>query len=301
MWAAAATACGRSGRGRVARPEAVSKIETPEREKSTARTSWRVAPSRRREARTPRGGAAAWRRWRGRGAGAAPWARGGFGSRRSGQRQHCCAAHGEAAPPRTGRGRASDRQPGCGGSAAPSGNSDTRITPTAGDRQQRGPSYGDLIGNKGGLTALLFAVRDGNKEAANALVLAGAKVNHTSEGDHTSPLLMATINGRFDLAKWLLERGADPKLASDAGATPLYTVINVVWAPKALYPQPVSQFQAQTGYLELMETLLKAGADVNARLTKHLWYMSYNFDLLSVSTAAPPSSGARHTARTSTR
>ena len=95
---------------------------------------------------------------------------------------------------------------------------------------------------------------------------------------------MAAINGRFDIAKWLLERGADPKLASDAGATPLYAVINVVWAPKTLYPQPVSQFQAQTSYLELMEALLKAGADVNARLTKHLWYMSYNFDQLSVST-----------------
>jgi hypothetical protein len=33
-----------------------------------------------------------------------------------------------------------------------------------------------------------------------------------------------------------------------------------------------------------MEALLKAGADPNARLTKHLWYMSYNFDLLGVNT-----------------
>ena len=33
-----------------------------------------------------------------------------------------------------------------------------------------------------------------------------------------------------------------------------------------------------------MEQLLKAGADPNARLTKHLWYMSYNFDLLGVNT-----------------
>jgi ankyrin repeat protein len=175
-----------------------------------------------------------------------------------------------------------------GGAATPvvpAGNSDTRITPTAGDRQQRGPSYGDLIGNKGGLTALLFATRDGHAAAVNALLMAGAKINHVSEGDKTSPLLMAAMNGRFDLSKTLIERGADPKLASEAGATPLYAVINVVWAPKALYPQPVSQFQATTSYLELMEQLLKAGADVNARLTKHLWYMSYNFDQLSVSTA----------------
>jgi ankyrin repeat protein len=33
-----------------------------------------------------------------------------------------------------------------------------------------------------------------------------------------------------------------------------------------------------------MEALLRAGADPNARLYKHLWYMSYNFDLLRVNT-----------------
>jgi len=169
--------------------------------------------------------------------------------------------------------------------AAPTGNSDTRITPTAGDRRQRGPSYGDLVGSKGGNTALLLAVRDGQVAAVNALLMGGAKINHASAGDSTTPLLMATINGRFDLAKTLLDRGADPKLASMANATPLYAVINVVWAPKAAYPQPVAQYQSNVSYLELMEALLKAGADVNVRLTKHLWYMSYNFDQLSVSTA----------------
>src|SRR6185436_17870349 len=77
---------------------------------------------------------------------------------------------------------------------------------------------------------------------------------------------------------------ADPKLASDAGATPLYTTINSQWAAKSLYPQPTAQYQQKTTYLQLMEDLLKAGADVNARLSKHLWYMSYNFDLLGVNT-----------------
>ncbi len=156
----------------------------------------------------------------------------------------------------------------------------------AGGNRPAGLSYGDLIGNKGGLTPLLFAVRQGNVESAQALLKAGAKVTHVSDGDHTSPLLMATINGHFDLAKVLLtEYKADPKQASDAGATPLYTTINAQWAAKSLYPQPTAQYQQQTGYLELMEDLIKAGADVNARLSKHLWYMSYNFDLLGVNTA----------------
>lgn len=147
-----------------------------------------------------------------------------------------------------------------------------------------GLGYGDLVGNKGGLTPLLFAVRQGYVESVLTLLKAGADINQVSAGDHTSPLLMATINGHFDLAKLLLERGANPKLASDAGATPLYATINVQWAAKSLYPQPTAQKQQQTTYLELMEGLIKAGADVNARLTKHLWYMSYNFDLLGVNT-----------------
>jgi ankyrin repeat protein len=99
---------------------------------------------------------------------------------------------------------------------------------------------------------------------------------------------MATINGHFDLAKALLEAGADPKLASDAGTTPLYATINVQWAAKSLYPQPTAQTQQQTDYLALMESILAAGADVNARLSKHLWYMSYNFDLLGVNTVGAP-------------
>ena len=148
----------------------------------------------------------------------------------------------------------------------------------------RGPTYGDLIGNKGGLTALLFAVRDGSDECVARLLEAGAKINHVSEGDHSSPLLMATINGRFDMAKVLLEKGADVKLQSDAGATPLYATINVQWAAKSLYPQPTAQLQQTTSYLDLMESFLKAGADVNVRLKKHLWFMSYNFDLLGVNT-----------------
>jgi ankyrin repeat protein len=140
------------------------------------------------------------------------------------------------------------------------------------------------VGGKGGLTPLLFAIRDGQVAAVEALLAAGAQINHVSAGDKTSPLLMATINGRYDLAKALLAKGADPKLASDAGNTPLYATINIRWAAKSLYPQPTAQHQQQTTHLELMEQLIKAGADVNARLTKHLWYMSFNFDLLGVNT-----------------
>jgi ankyrin repeat protein len=98
-------------------------------------------------------------------------------------------------------------------------------------------------------------------------------------------MVVAVINGQYDLALDLLARGGNPNLANDDGVTPLFATLNVQWAAKSLYPQPTAQTQQQTTYLELMEALIKAGADVNARLTKHLWYMSYNFDLLGVNTA----------------
>jgi len=143
--------------------------------------------------------------------------------------------------------------------------------------------YSGLVGRQGGFTALLHAVREGHAESAVALLDAGADVNQVS-GDHTSPLLMATINGHFDLALLLLGRGADPDLPSDAGAAPLFAAINTHWAPRSRYPQQHAYTVQQATYLDVMKALLAAGADVNARLTKHVWYMSYTFDLLDVDT-----------------
>ena len=143
-------------------------------------------------------------------------------------------------------------------------------------------SYGELVGGHGGLTALLHAAREGHAETAFALLDAGADVNRTSAGDGTSPMLMAMINGHYDLAMRFLERGADPNLASHAGATPLFAAINTHWAPKSRYPQQHVYMQQDHTYMEVMEKLLDAGADPNVRLTKHLWFMSFNFDLLQI-------------------
>ena len=149
--------------------------------------------------------------------------------------------------------------------------------------------YADLVGAQGGLTALLLATREGLADTVLALLEGGADINQVSASDHTSPLLMATINGHFDLAATLLARGADVTRASDGGATPLYGVLNMQWAPKARHPQPAHYMQQRVGYLELAESFLDAGADVNARLAKSLWYTTYNRDLLGVDrTGATP-------------
>ncbi len=172
------------------------------------------------------------------------------------------------------------RWPGSPAARPPPAARATRSTDDGNEPEPLG--YAELVGAHGGLTPLLLAVRDGRDETATALLEAGADLNQVSAGDHTSPLLMATINGHYDLAARLLARGADVTLASDGGATPLYGVLNMQWAPKARHPQPAHYMQQRTGYLELAEGFLKAGADVNARLTKTLWYTTYNRDLLGV-------------------
>ena len=164
--------------------------------------------------------------------------------------------------------------------------------PRGGDDSGNEPEplgYAELVGAQGGLAAIHLAAREGFAATVFALLDEGADIDQPSASDHTTPLLIATINGDFDLAMQLVARGADVTIASDAGGTPLYGVLNMQWAPKARHPQPAKYMQQTTGYLELATTLLDAGADPNARLKKSLWYTTYNRDLLGVDrTGATP-------------
>lgn len=154
---------------------------------------------------------------------------------------------------------------------------ETASADSDGRRLTRGTprDYTERVGRQGGLTALLHAARGGHADVALALIYAGADIDAVS-GDHTSPLQIATMNGHFDLALRLLEQGADPNIATEGGATPLFAALNLQWAPRARYPQPRAHDQQQATYLDVMKALLEAGANPNARLDNHLWYMSYN-------------------------
>ncbi|HMD33334.1 MAG TPA: ankyrin repeat domain-containing protein, partial [Vicinamibacterales bacterium] len=143
------------------------------------------------------------------------------------------------------------------------------------DRQY---NYTEQVAFWGGLAPIHLAARQGQRDAVSALLAAHANINEPTLGDHASPMLVAIINGNFDLAKDLLDKGGEPNLASENGVTPLYAALNCQWAAKALYPQPRAQEQQQLSYLQLMDALLQKGANPNARLTKKVWYAQYDFD-----------------------
>jgi uncharacterized protein len=148
--------------------------------------------------------------------------------------------------------------------------------PDTTDRNFNPEEINPPVAAKGGLTALHHAVRQGYVETTRALIDCGADINQQTAGDGTTPLLMAAINGQFDIATLLIEKGADPNIASKGnGVTPLWATINTQWQPRTRFPQPQNMELQKTTYLQVMEALVKAGADVNGRIQSHPWYMVY--------------------------
>jgi ankyrin repeat protein len=146
----------------------------------------------------------------------------------------------------------------------------------------RPPNTETLVGVTGGMTALLHAVRDGQRDAAMALLEGGADIDQVS-ADGTSPLLIATLNGQFDLALELIERGADPNLAARTdGSAPLFATLQTQWAPRSNFPQPRAQDVQRSSHMDVLRALVEAGADPNVPLKTHLWYWEYGLNKIGL-------------------
>jgi ankyrin repeat protein len=124
----------------------------------------------------------------------------------------------------------------------------------------------------GGLTPLLFAARQGCVECSRVLVKAGADINATNPNGF-SPILLAIINSHYDVAAFLLDQGADANIADETGRTPLYAAVDMHTLPDSNLPWP-SELNNRLTSLDLIQTLLAHGANVNAQLKKQQPYRS---------------------------
>ena len=113
---------------------------------------------------------------------------------------------------------------------------------------------------KGGLTALIFAAREGSLDCVQLLLKAGADINQTSV-DGSSPLLVAVQNGNYSIATYLVEHGANPNLANKKNWTPLYLTVKNRNQESTAVPGP-----SNDGALDFMKALLGRGADPNVRI-----------------------------------
>ena len=138
----------------------------------------------------------------------------------------------------------------------------------------------------GGLTALMFAAREGHLEVVRALVTGGADVNAASGADAMTALTMAIVNGRLDIAMLLLERGADPGLPSKNGSGPLWATVDARWPERTWYP-PASITEEHTTHLQLLKALLDKGADPNVRIVRKPWYRTFHGDWANPVGATP--------------
>ena len=116
-----------------------------------------------------------------------------------------------------------------------------------------------------GFTPLMFAVRAGHMDATRALLDAGADIDGTVS-DGQSVLVVATANANWELAAYLLDRGADVTLA-EAGWNALHQTVRtrrMNWGGGTPAPRSSGTLDS----IHLIRKLLDAGVDVNARMTR---------------------------------
>lgn len=112
----------------------------------------------------------------------------------------------------------------------------------------------------GGFTALMFAARNGHEDVVRALIAGGADPKLTN-ADGLTATSIAIINDRFDLAKELLDLGADPNDGALYFAVDMHDATTDMRAQDATRMQP--DHPNKMTALSLVKALLDVGADVN--------------------------------------
>jgi ankyrin repeat protein len=133
--------------------------------------------------------------------------------------------------------------------------------------------------SNGGFTAILFAAREGRIAAVEALITAGADMNdslpirrrQTQNAQTPDPgpnvFLLAAANAHYELAAWLLDRGAEPN-AAPQGFTALHQVSWVRKAGISGSNNPAPLGSGSMDSLTFVRKLVTKGATLDARVTK---------------------------------
>jgi uncharacterized protein len=123
----------------------------------------------------------------------------------------------------------------------------------------------------GGLTALLFAARQGHLDCAQALVEAGADKD-LQDPDGISPMITAIVNYHYDVAKYLADQGADVNLPDQFGRTAVWAAVDMHIPPHSTRPDTTESESVSS--TDLLKTILARDADVNLQLMTHPPYRS---------------------------
>lgn len=128
----------------------------------------------------------------------------------------------------------------------------------------RGASEADVT-HVAGFTPVLFAARSGHIEAVRTLVRAGADVNDQLH-DGTGALLLSLMSAHYDMAAALLDAGANLNPATP-GWTPLHQAV-MSHSPATGHNNPYPVPHGTLTAFDVIRRLVRAGADVNARIAK---------------------------------
>jgi uncharacterized protein len=115
----------------------------------------------------------------------------------------------------------------------------------------------------GGLTPLLYAARADCTECVASILDAGANIDRPSP-DGVTPLMIAIDNFRFDTAKLLLARGANPHVWDWWGRTALYIATDMSSFSRRSRGEP-----GEAAAIDVIRLLLDAGVDPNTQLNFH--------------------------------
>jgi ankyrin repeat protein len=115
----------------------------------------------------------------------------------------------------------------------------------------------------GGMTAMLFAVREGCMDCVKALVEKGAKLD-LPDPEGVTPLISSVFNAHFDVAKYLIEKGANIDRWDWWGRSPLYLAVDYNTLPHGGRPDQPSL--DETLPIDIIRMLLERGANPNLQL-----------------------------------